>query len=283
MSRIQAPQILSDVYRDLRDRRLLIPAAVLVVALIAIPVMLSGGGAEVAPAPAPAGAIAADDATQVQSAVLVEQTGIRNYRKRLEALKSNNPFKQQFAVPTASSVAIEAGSGGGDSGAGTGSAAVVSPEQAASIESSASSGATEPSGGGVGDAGVSDAIEPVPSEPERVTEIKRVERLITRRIDVSVGPLGQAKRENDVRELALLPSKQTPVVAFLGVSEDAKKATFLVSATVASTDGDGSCAGPDCQFLTLRRGDQQMFHAANGAIYRLRLLRVRDVEVKAGK
>ena len=43
-------------------------------------------------------------------AVLVEAPGVRNYRKRLAALKRTNPFEQQFAeVPDSASVEVAVG------------------------------------------------------------------------------------------------------------------------------------------------------------------------------
>jgi hypothetical protein len=41
MKSVRAPQLLTDLYRDLRDRRLMVPAVALAVALIAVPMALS--------------------------------------------------------------------------------------------------------------------------------------------------------------------------------------------------------------------------------------------------
>src|SRR5206468_1313297 len=49
MKQIQAPEFLNNLYRDMRDRRLLLPAAALLVCLIAIPQLLSSSST---PAPA---------------------------------------------------------------------------------------------------------------------------------------------------------------------------------------------------------------------------------------
>ena len=38
MKKLQTPALLSNLYRDMRDRRMLVPAIALVVALIAVPV-----------------------------------------------------------------------------------------------------------------------------------------------------------------------------------------------------------------------------------------------------
>ena len=91
MTRPQPPQLLTDVYRDLRDRRLLIPVIALLVALVAVPMLLGSKTPPPVP-PAPAASVDLKDAAAVQSAVFVENASVRNYRKRLEPLKAKNPF-----------------------------------------------------------------------------------------------------------------------------------------------------------------------------------------------
>ena len=269
MNRIQTPQFLSDLYRDLRDRRLLIPLGALLVALVAVPVMLSGGGEEPVAAFAPAAPLSGD-ATEVQSAVLAEQSGIRDYRKRLDALKEKNPFKQQFAAPTPGSVALEEAGEPSPSAASSGSTAVPGSGSATSLDSSTSSTGVSAIGGSSGTAGAA-----TPS-PTTVTKPPKPElSFFTGRVDVTVGPLGKAKKIRGVKRLEMLPDKQAPVAAFLGLSEDAERAAFMVSRDVTMTDGDGRCAGRvggTCQFIELAPDDQRFFHLADGSVYRLRVL-----------
>ena len=104
MKTCERPQLLTDLYRDLRDRRLLLPAAVLAVALIAVPVALSSSAATAPTTPptAPdAGASLRQTATE--PAVLTRELGVTEYRKRLQALQSKNPFRQQFTLPEVTS------------------------------------------------------------------------------------------------------------------------------------------------------------------------------------
>src|SRR3954453_17596804 len=98
MKKIQPPKLLSDLITDMRDRRLLLPALLLVVALVAVPLALSTSPAT--PAPQPAAAVAGGGkATAAEPAVLTAQVGIRSYRKRLAHLKQKNPFPRHFALP----------------------------------------------------------------------------------------------------------------------------------------------------------------------------------------
>ena len=110
MNNVKAPRFLNDVYRDLRDRHLLLPAVALLVALIAVPLVLRKPAEEPAVAPPPVAASA--DTTAVTSAVLVDNSvSVRDYEKRLAKLKSKNPFEQHFGVDQSDSAG---GNGGGD-------------------------------------------------------------------------------------------------------------------------------------------------------------------------
>lgn len=280
MSKVQTPQFLNDLYRDLRDRRLLIPAVALLVALVAVPVLISGGGSEPVATPAPS-PLATGDATEVESAVLVEETGVRDYRKRLEALKSRNPFAQKFAAPTPESVALEEPAPSAvDTGASS-AAPTDLPDVASSVPDSTST-STPPEPVSTPPAGDSTGAEP--PKPTRVVE----QRFYSFRIDVAIGPLGEVKKVDDVRELDFLPSAKNSVVAFLGVDERGGKATFVLDADVLGSRGDGRCLGGGdagvCQFLVLKAGEERIFDLGPGVpAQRLKLLDIHAVEVKAPK
>ena len=274
MNRIQAPAFLNDLYRDLRDRRLLLPAAVLLVALVAAPMLLTGSPQSVAGAPAPIAA--ADQATAVESAVLAEQVGIRDYRKRLQALNSKNPFDQQFSPPDEGAEAVAS--------AGT-SATETAPSGPASADAGTLSSGVDP--GTTSDSGATTSPPPATDVPTSSDPSggKRKAKLVARRIDVTIGPLGETERMSGVRELDFLPSEEVPVVVFLGVSEDGKRAVFLLSDDVVATDGEGACVPDPCEFLSLKVGQQQyMQYQPEGELepiaYRLKLLRVRETTVK---
>lgn len=280
------PQLLSDVYRDLRDRRLLIPIGALLVALIAVPLVLGGGGEEAAPPPATA-AVPTDEAAAVQSAVLVEEVGIRDYRKRLDELKQKNPFDQKFTLPPPS-----AGGVGGVGGVG-GAGGAIPSTPSAPIAPSPSPAPSSPIGSttdtfdetvdstSIDETTVNETTiheTTVNEEPTQPPEI----HFYAGRIDVVIGPLGKAQEKRGVRYLDLLPSDKSPVVAFLGLGEAADKAVFSVSSDVIETDGQGHCAPKrprPCQFLTLRTGEQRMLKLANGKTFRLKLLDTQVVRV----
>ena len=276
MSRIQTPQLVNDLHRDLRDRHLLIPVVALLVALVAVPVLLSGGAAEPVP-PVPPAAVDAEDAAQVDSAVLAETPGVRNYRKRLEALQQTNPFEQKFSVPAPSGEVEEVG--GQVEVAGSSPAPGGSSEPTGVTPSAISGGSTDSVATDTVSSSEEPAVstDPAPSDVDTQPaddESAPTIRFFTGRVDVTVGPLGKTKRLKGVRSLDFLPNDKDPVAAFLGLGEGADKAVFSISSEIVETSGKGHCApkGPACQFLTLKVGQEQTLKSADGKTYRLRLL-----------
>ena len=96
MKKIEPPKILVDLYRDLRDRRLLLPFGLLAGALVLVPLALSKSSH---PSPPPAVASSAGKVSAAQPAVLTAEVGVRNYNKRLAAMKEKDPFKRHFKLP----------------------------------------------------------------------------------------------------------------------------------------------------------------------------------------
>jgi hypothetical protein len=262
MKQIKPPAFVSDLYRDLRDRRLLVPALALVAALVAVPVLLSTDSPS-APAPAPP---PPREATAAQPAVLAENVGIRDYRKRLEALKSKNPFEQKFALPTPESVALE------DQGS----------AEASTADDTAVAGSLSP-----------DTPSTVPTEPVSQPapgSVKHTRKLITRVVDITLGPLGETKKYDNVKRTDVLPSNEEPLIAYFGANPNGKRAAFLISSTVVSSDGDGTCSpDPDtCSFVTMKEGDQRYLHVqpegeAEEVVYRFKLRKIEEKVVKGSR
>ena len=257
MRNVRAPQLLTDLYRDLRDRRLLLPAAVLAVALIAVPVALSSSAATAPTTPptAPdAGASLRQTATE--PAVLTRELGVTEYRKRLQALQSKNPFRQQFTLPEVTSK-VEGSSVTEPVGDTT---ALTTPGGGSSTTEPAS---TPPDSG----TSTPPSSEPSGGAPET--------SLYVFQLDLAVGRPGNVSRRRHVEMGKFLPSEAKPMFAFAGVTQDMKHALFLVSDDVSSVDGDGRCVpGPsNCRLLRLKVGDEaKLAYAPEGdRTYKLRL------------
>lgn len=284
-----APKFLNDLYCDLRDRRLLLPIAALLVAIVAVPLLLSNSS----PAPLPPAVPAAtDQAAAVTPAVLAESSGVRDYQKRLVALKRTNPFEQQFTnQPKSASVRVDSGNADGSiTVQGSGSSTTPAPTSSSpsstattgtSVAVPTNTGAPSTSGAPPSTSGAptvnptgspsggSDPGSPAPDDSSGEPT------LYTGTADITFGPLGDATRYRAVKRFEMLPDEKLPVVAFLGLSVDAQRGYFLIANDVSETSGDGSCSPKrpsPCQILALSIGDQRTLKVeVKQQTYRLRL------------
>jgi hypothetical protein len=264
---LKLPPFLVDLYYDLRDRRLLLPLALVVVAIVAVPFLLKGGSdGEDGQAPpkaavAVAGASSAPDSSKL--AVVESKPGLRDYHKRLAAEKPTNPFKQRYTTPvldgaelnpqtesssttvttTETSSTPEAPSGGappsGPAPHGTGgkpklvlfSWAIdvrISKSQAKGSAADTSQEATDAS------QAATNPATPRSREPEQPSATKSQEPSV----------------RHEVLPLTKLPGDKAPVVTFMGPSKKGNP-LFLVSGKVKSVFGEAKCVSGDdvCQLL----------------------------------
>ncbi len=294
MSEIKPPQAVVDVYRDLRDRHLLLPAIALLVGLVAVPMLLKGSD-EPVPPPVPVAAAPASD-SQLSAAVLADDSvSVRNYRKRLAALKSKNPFREVFKAPPAPSDDAAA-----SATSGSGAATSTSPSSSSSSASSSSTGGAYPTETGT-------ASDPTTSGGETTTtdenggngnggnggnggnepsgqDVDVVNHLVTRRVDLTIGLEGDPKLRENVKPMTILPDPATPVVAYLGTDEKGKRAAFVVAKEATLAGGTAACvpAPENCLYITLQKNETATLDfGPDGQVYELRLLEIRDVELKA--
>jgi hypothetical protein len=231
-----------DVVYDLRSRGLLPVAILLVVAILAVPILISrGGGADGGAPAAVSEQSAAELAPENQAAVLAYNPGLRDYKERLSEAASKDPFIQQH---------VQSGS---DSGSGGGSTGV-----AAAASTTTGSG----SGGGSGGSSSSGEI-----------------RYYYYETDLAVGEAGgKLKRINKVAPFTYLPSQKAPATLFLGNTKDGNVlgAIFSVANNVAGVEG-GTClpAPDDCQMLEMKAGETaDVTYAVDNKVYRIKVLRV---------
>jgi hypothetical protein len=246
----QPPAFMSDLFKDMRDRRLIAPAVALLVAIVAVPVVLSATP-EAAVPPAP---LAPDpDAAAVEPGVLaVQEVGVRDYRERLDALDRKNPFGDRFEESAATGAADES--------------QLLAPED---------SGQTAPSSSPSDTSGVapdtSSTAGPVSETPPPASGAEEEPYVLVSRIDVEVGIVDRDRRQTieGVKSGDLLPSKQTPVAMFLGIKDDASVASLLVSRDVSRVNGEGECkpSRNNCEFLRMEDGDSAYLRFADGHRY----------------
>ena len=281
LSRPEAPQFFENLYRDLRDRRLLLPLAALLVALVAVPMLIKQGGEEPAPPP-PASELSTAETTAVEPAVLAEQDGIRNYKQRLKDLKQKDPFAPAFKPkqPKEPKVDVADGSSTGSTDASSSAATTAS----ASSSSSSSTSSVDTSSVTPVDDDVSSVDDPSTEEiVDGDGHRAEVIRFFSAAIDVSIGEPGHREQVEDVRYLDHLPGKATPLLTFLGFGGDTHEAVFAVGRNVTDHSGDGSCAPKKpapCEFLTMKIGDTEKLVYGNQAkAFTIKLLDARVVEV----
>jgi hypothetical protein len=277
-------KIFKDLYADMRDRKLLPLVAVLLVAIVAVPLLLS-----TEPEPSTPSTTSTEVPEGVPTAaVLASNPGLRDYRQRLRDLSSKNPFgtdpskianeAAKAQVEAVTDAAADAGlgeaiSGGGGGGAPSEDVAETINDSSTSVQSDVtvnegSGGNGNGNGGNGGNGGETD--------PE----------VLAFRVDVEVGQAGDLKRRKNVKLLTVLPSQSNPVNLFLGASEDGNHAVFLVSEDVVTARGDGRCvpSPANCQFVNLKRGDEMRFgYASNGGDPDTFVLKVLDISLEANE
>lgn len=258
---IKVPAFLQDLYYDLKDRHLLPLVALLIVAIVAVPIALGQSGSEEPEAEgASESAIAAPSVASSGSGELVAKAtpGLRDYRKRLSRMRAEDPFDQQFDED-----GEESGSGGG--------ATVIESESGGSP-----SVPTEPSGPGTSPVPLDENGEP---DPDRLTYFSYA-------IDVRVVPgnspnwdggSGKPQVRRNLPELTMLPSRETPALIYMGSTKDGKKALMMVSSNVEALFGDAKCVlGSDsCQLLLMEPGvPETIVYGGEGRTFKIELLKV---------
>lgn len=273
LSELKVPQVLQDLYWDLKDRNLLPLIALVIVAIAAVPFLLGESEKPAKPiAPAPGASSSAQEASLT---VIPAEPGLREPSKRLAHLKAKNPFRQHYTAPVFNegSAPIEESSGGGESITGTGT------------ETSTGSAGTGETGGG------SSSPESVPA-PSGSGSIQPGEiRLISFAIDIRVAhtettesgvkKMGAWETREKVERGTPLPGKKAPVLVFLGVDSKLENALMLVSTEATSLFGDNECAAgtATCELLTLEPHTPEVVeYGENGARYKFELLKVEPVK-----
>jgi len=270
LSELKVPPFLSDLYWDLRDRRLLPLAALVVVAIVAVPFLL-GGESERHPAPATVAVTPSTGGGGSTGAKLVAveaAPGLRNYHKRLSHRSPNNPFKQRYTAPQL------AGSELGGELSSTSSTSGGSGESKATTTTTTT---TEPGGETSGGAAPSGELRYYTT----AADIK-----IVRSETKADGSVVHEKPVVHHRVLppARVPGEKQAAVVYMGVAQN-HKPLLLVSDAVKGVFGDGVClAGSTvCQLLELEKGVPETFVYGEDGKVRFKITILKIELVSAGK
>lgn len=262
LSEIKVPGFVQDVYYDLKDRHLLPVAAILLVALVAVPIAISGksgsegssggGGAE-------AGASQFGSAENTGALVAEAQPGLREFKRRLSSDSPQDPFYDETTTSGQAAGGSSEEAEGTESGGGTSS----SSEESFTFPES-----TPPSETGGG---------------ETTTRSRFTYYSMT--IDVRItGGSGEEKKttvRRNLPEFTMLPSRDTPAIVYMGATKDGKKAVMTVSSDVQGIFGDAKCVlgSETCQLLAMEVGLPVTFvYGTTGRTYKIELLKVHLVE-----
>jgi hypothetical protein len=287
---------LLNVWHDLRAKRLWPVAVVLLAGIVAVPFVLAKKAEEpTVPAAAPAA-----DAKKPESEGPAELTEVK-----LESLGQgtgsslssfddpSNPFapppkvlKRIRAEAEGAEAPADSGSGGdatvkgGSLGGGAG-ADDAPADTGSSGGSGTTGGSTGDTGGGsTGDTGgTGNTSEPPVDGGEKTTTVN-----YTYVADITFRVNNRRRKIKAMEKLDILPDRANPLLIFLGVTENAGNAVFLVDSTLKAA-GEGSCkpSRSECAFLYLGPGSEHEFTNDEGDSYTLRVDEIRRVELDDGK
>ena len=276
---MKVPPFLSDLYFDLRDRRLLPLVVLILIAIVATPILLAGGSDEPEPEPAPGIGAEAAPSSQRTLTVVKAAPGLRNYKKRLAHRARTNPFKQRFDGPNLKGGQLNqvttSTAPSGSSGTKTETTTTYESEETT---------VTSPSGSPSGDGGDSDG-DGVPNGVTFYTFVLDIQ--LTK---IETKPNGGVEKtgptvHHDVKAPVPLPGEKAPVVTYLGMGAKTRAPLFLISPDVTAVYGEGKCvAGTDsCQLIALEPGFPVTFvYGENDVRYKINVLEVTPEPIEKG-
>lgn len=235
-------KIVNDIFSDLVEKKLWLPAALLVIAIVAVPMQLSKPGDPPPVPPVPSAAVKGDVGPSL-ALTRAEKTGFTR------APRVNKSELDPFAERT-------------DTQAKAVYDAEMKKMLSALKELSGGSSTDGSSGGGSSDGGgvVPKAPEDT-SDDEKADEKPEVDDLLS--VLVTVGDASPTQLD-EVRTLSPLPDASNPFLVYTG-KNSAGAAVFLVSADVQPS-GEGQCdpSPENCITLTLAEGQTEDFKMLTG-------------------
>ena len=257
MPDLKVPGFVSDLYYDLRDRRLLPLVGLVLVAIVAVPFLLSGGSEEPGPPrivpPEPSSANAS------QLTVVAATPGLRDYKQRLRSRSPKDPFKKP-PVPAATGGELGSESNNGfepsEVSTSTSSTSTTKTDTTETTKTTKSNNGvvttettTEPT-----DEGSKDGSK---GTPETALSTFAIDVKIKQKTTAADGTaVTKTSQRANLLVPASLPGKKTQVVTYMGISPETGNPMFLISEEVTSVFGEGKClAGTEtCQLLEVETG-----------------------------
>jgi hypothetical protein len=261
-----------DLWSDLREKRLWPVAAVLLAGLVAVPVVLSKPSEE-PPAPQPTQTSAEratpdDEGPDALASVKLDEVAAGT-GSALDTFDPSNPFLPPDEVVEDDEVdslgATEAGPTDTGVPGGSGSSSELDVGEVDSGEDT--TGGTTP---------------PDDNESDGTGDDKKTTTQYAYVIDLTFTANGRKRKVTGMEKLDILPNQASPLLIFMGVTDNAGNAVFLVDSTL-QTAGEGTCkpSGTECAFLYLGPGSEQEFTTDDGDSYTLLIDQIRKVKLGA--
>jgi len=217
-------------WRQLVRRRLWPVALLLVVALAAVPIMLTRD-AEAPLAPADPVPVTSDAEDSIAEPIVAKITAEDRTKRRRVLGSRKDPFKPAPVKKKKTAQATQAS------------------DKNATTESKTSAPTTTSGGGGSRVPSVPPVTEPSAPKPPAGS------------VTVRFGDATQEELLSGwLTKLRPLPDSEEPLLVFMGLTKNGKKAKFLVDATLTAT-GDGTCKPhpASCETIHLSRGETEFF------------------------
>jgi hypothetical protein len=249
---------------DMRQKRLLPVAGLLIVILIALPFLLSKSAApaKVAVVPIPPSAAPVAGIPAISQQVTPISSRLHGRRR--------DPFTQKVKANTtvakmAATTPVAGGSRSGSTGktaSGTGATGTTG------TSGSSSTGTTGAAGTGTGTGTTSPTLPVTPPKPPAPAGLTPSQAYsVTFSITNTTGGFDTV---NSLERLSVLPNDKQPLLVELGVLQGGKRVLFAVQPG-ASLTGPGKCipGGVDCSIISLAPGDIEGLYGTtqNGTVY----------------
>lgn len=295
-SSLKAPPFATDLYHDLRDRRLLPLVALVLVAIVAAPFLLGSDSEEAIPSPQSMSALEelkAEAADPASLTVVEAKPGLRDYRRRLRGRTPTDPFLQRYtgSVLKGSELPepkMATGAGGGEAAKTTTTTDGSAADGGSSPDTVVTSPPAESSPGGAGSAPNGDGQKGDGKGDGDAGDDQGI-TLYSFAIDVRIVKTtgeGETKETSDpvVKHRVLpttpLPGPKAQVVTYMGISPKTRNPLLLVSDDVTAVFGDGKClSGSEfCQLLEVQPNFPLTFvFGPNDARYKITVLKIEPV------
>lgn len=255
---------LLDLWHDLQAKRLWPVAAVLLLALVAVPVVLSKSAETPAPAPVQAVRKAPDPKDLKALASVKLDDAALERGSSLDTFDPSDPFRPPKAIAKRSSE----GSGGAPS------TVTSEPPSTSGGDTGSTGGDTGSTGGGTtGGTGGGTTGGTGGGTPTQTAQYRYV-------ADVTFAANGHKRHIKGLERLDMLPNEASPLLLFLGVTPNGGNAVFLVDSTLKAA-GEGKCKprARECAFLYIGPGSEHEFTNEDGDSYTLKIDEIRKVRV----